>query len=62
MTEQTMNDLFNEMDVIADELRRDPLHVPEDNQIAFRQSQKKRIGYIAVVGHRSSRNEHRAEK
>lgn len=43
MSEQTMNDLFNEMDVIADQLRGDPLHVPEDNKIAFRQLQKKRL-------------------
>ena len=43
MTEQTINDLFDEMDKIADILRGDPLHVPEDCQIAFRQLQKKRL-------------------
>jgi hypothetical protein len=43
MTDQIINDLFDEMDRLADLLRSDPLHVPEDNQIAFRQLQKKRL-------------------
>lgn len=38
-----MNDLFDEMDRIADELRSDPMHLPEDNQIAFRQLQRERL-------------------
>jgi|AmaraimetFIIA100_FD_contig_71_2521151_length_560_multi_3_in_0_out_0_2 hypothetical protein len=36
-------DLFAEMDQIADELRRDPRHIPGDDQIAFRQVQRVRL-------------------
>jgi hypothetical protein len=34
--------LFDEMDAIAADLRGNPLHVPDDDQIAFRQLQRVR--------------------
>lgn len=36
MTNERNANLFAEMDKIADELRKDPMWVPEDEQIAFR--------------------------
>jgi hypothetical protein len=41
--EAPTENLFAEMDAIADELRSDPRHIPGDDQIAFRQLQKARL-------------------
>jgi len=35
--QEPATNLFDEMDAIADELRSNPLHVPDDNKIALRQ-------------------------
>src|SRR5262249_40056558 len=40
--EPTMS-LFGEMDAVADELRGDPRHTPDDDQLAFRQLQRARL-------------------
>ena len=41
--------LFDEMNEIADELRANPLHVPDDDLIAFRQLQRHRRPDLSVA-------------
>jgi hypothetical protein len=43
---QATTDLFSEMNNIADELRNNPRHILEDDQIAFRQLQKARLPHL----------------
>jgi hypothetical protein len=42
LSSETMASVFSEMDTVAEELRRDPMFVAGDLQIAFRQLQKLR--------------------
>jgi hypothetical protein len=46
MTEADVHALFADMDEVDDEARTDPLHVGEDEQIAFRALQKQRHGQL----------------
>src|SRR5262249_7754089 len=39
---EASTDLFSEMDKVADELRANPQHIPDDDKIAFRDLQKRR--------------------
>jgi len=44
---EAMTNLFAEMDVVAEELRKHPMFVPDDLQIAFYQLQRTRLGNLS---------------